>query len=99
MNREKIFQVKKVTMVDNLLKKEYKTGEIVLVDNKKALIVEKLHFGHHDIRPPFNQQGVLILKGIDFIGYLKIIPDEWKPLRNDELNEKHITPPPPDADN
>jgi hypothetical protein len=71
--------------------KNYTLGQKVQLDNgKTGEVISIATKGNGDIRPPYNREGIPTIKGIDFIGYLTIIPNDWKKLYSDEIYEKEL---------
>lgn len=68
--------------------KTYKIGQIVeFKSGVKGEVVEILHKGHHDIRPPYNMEGFPVIQGITFYGQITIIPNEWPKYYGNEEHE------------
>ena len=68
----------------------YKVGQqVTFKSGNKGIVISISNFGNHDIRPPYNKKGLPVIKGIDFIGYVNIIPDHWENYYNETL-EKSI---------
>lgn len=90
MDRSNIFSVANRTDCGNILESEYKMDQEVTVGGKRAKVIDVLNFGHGDIRPPFNRKGCVVLQGIDFIGFVRVIPNEWEKMYTDEIHEKEL---------
>lgn len=74
------------------LKNNYKIGQKIEFKNgSKGVVYNVLNLGHTDIRPPYTKNGFPVIKGISFIGYFTIIPDNWDQLYRDEIKESEIT--------
>lgn len=82
------------------MKLTYSIGEIITLEcGWTGKVINILHKGHSDIRPPFHQEGHPILKGINgCVGTVHIIPNDWPIYYGDEVNEdevKRVIPPKP----
>lgn len=85
------FEATQKTDCDNLLDSDYTIGqEVKFKDGKTAKVVQILHSGHPDIRSPFHQKGCLVLSSNDFLGRVKVIPNEWPVIYGDEINENKL---------
>lgn len=74
------------------LKKEYTIGEEISFEfGWTGKVVEILHAGHKDIRPPYHRKVLPVLRGINgSYGQATIIPDNWEKYYDDEIHEKHV---------
>ena len=71
--------------------KNYKVGQTVTFSNgNKGEVISIGTRGNGDIRPPYHKKGHPTIKGIDFVGYVSIIPNEWEKLYGDEVPENEL---------
>lgn len=53
-------------------------------------VIQVLHHGHKDIRPPYDRKGQAVLKPTGkYLSHITIIPNEWENRRG-EANENEI---------
>jgi hypothetical protein len=80
------------------MKLTYSIGEVITLESGwTGKVINILHKGHTDIRPPFHSDGHPILRGINgCLGTVHIIPSDWPIYYGDEVSEhevKEVIPP------
>jgi hypothetical protein len=74
------------------MEQNYKIGQVITLNNGyTGEVISIGTFGNKDIRPPYHKIGQPTLKGINgYLGYIRIIPNEWEVLYGDEVKENEI---------
>ena len=69
----------------------YQVGQkIKFKSGNEGVVIQVLHRGNGDIRPPYNRAGLPVVKGTSFIGTVTVIHNDWEVMYGDEIKENQV---------